>query len=236
MPTKRASLVGVGRIFLSVLLWVALWSAANAQDPCGPPVSNPIACENSKPGNPASQWDLTAPPGDPNIQGFATDISYNLGETVQFKVNTPSFSYRIDIYRIGYYGGLGARLIAQVNPSATLPQIQPSCVSDLTTGLYDCGTWAVSASWTVPGDAVSGVYVAKLVGTDGVTGASHIVFVVRDDNSHSDLLFQTSDSGWQAYNAYGGTSLYVGSPRTKVSYNRPLTTRGQTNSFDTTCC
>ena len=67
------------------------------------------------------------------------------------------------------------------------------------------------------------------VRTDGTTGASHIFFVVRDDASHSDLLFQTSDTTWQAYNTYGGNSLYVGSPAGrayKVSYNRPFTTRG----------
>ena len=61
-------------------------------------------------------------------------------------------------------------------------------------------------------------------------GASHIVFVVRDDAGQSDLLFQTSDTTWQAYNQYGGNSLYVGDPPAgrayKVSYNRPFTTRG----------
>jgi Bacterial Ig domain len=61
---------------------------------------------------------------------------------------------------------------------------------------------------------------------------SHIVFVVRDDASHSALFFQTSDTTWQAYNTYGGNSLYVGGPGSnpdrayKVSYNRPFSTRG----------
>src|SRR5262249_54986470 len=57
--------------------------------------------------------------------------------------------------------------------------------------------------------------------------------VVRDDASHSDLLFQTSDTTWQAYNQYGGFSLYQGSPQraTKVSYNRPFATRGQSGGF-----
>ena len=73
----------------------------------------------------------------------------------------------------------------------------------------DCGNWAVSGSWAVPANAVSGVYIARLVRTD-TGGASHIVFVVRDDASTSDLLFQTSDTTWQAYNDYGGNSLYIG--------------------------
>ena len=46
------------------------------------------------------------------------------------------------------------------------------------------------------------------------------------------MLFQTSDTTWQAYNRYGGNSLYFGSPAGrayKVSYNRPFTTRAHTN-------
>jgi hypothetical protein len=61
------------------------------------------------------------------------------------------------------------------------------------------------------------------------------VFVVRDDLSTSDLLFQTSDTTWQAYNQYGGYSTYQGNPRPayKVSYNRPFSTRGQSSGFGT---
>ena len=105
----------------------------------------------------------------------------------------------------------GARKVATVNPSATLPQNQPACLADAhdrAGRLRQLG--GVGVSWAVPTDAVSGIYFAKLVRTDGTTGASHIVFVVRDDASTSDLLFQTSDTTWQAYNPYGGNSLYVG--------------------------
>src|SRR5205807_1457055 len=90
----------------------------------------------------------------------------------------------------------------------------------------DCGNWAESASWAVPPDAVSGIYFAKLVRSD--TGAaSHMFFVVRDDASNADLLFQTSDTTWQAYNSYGGNSLYVGSPAGRgynVSYSTGVDT------------
>ena len=194
-------------------------------DPCDPS-SNPIVCENAQPGVPASVWDV-AGAGDATIQGFATDISVDQGQTVFFKINTPSTQYRLDIYRMGYYGGMGARQVATVVPSVSLPQSQPNCLTDSATGLVDCGNWAVSASWTVPATAVSGIYFAQVQRID-TGGASHIVFVVRDDDGQSDLLFQTSDMTWQAYNQYGGNSLYVGSPAGrayKVSYNRPFTTR-----------
>ena len=165
--------------------------------------------------------------GDASIQGFPTDISVNKGTTISFKINTNAAAYTIDIYRMGHYGGNGASKVASISPSATLPQTQPACANDATTGLIDCGNWAISASWAVPSTAVSGIYFAKLTRTD-TQGASHIFFVVRDDASTSAILFQTSDTTWQAYNQYGGNSLYAGSPAGrayKVSYNRPITTR-----------
>ncbi|MBI4492659.1 MAG: DUF4082 domain-containing protein [Chloroflexi bacterium] len=207
---------------------------ARAAGPCDPPVANPIVCENSKPGNPSTEWDVSGA-GDPSIQGFATDISVNKGETVFFKVKTTAAAYRADIYRMGYYGGMGARKVATIQPSAPLPQTQPACLTDTTTGLIDCGNWGVSASWAVPADAVSGIYFARLVRSD-TGGASHIMFIVRDDASSSPVLFQTSDTTWQAYNDYGGNSLYVGSPAGrayKVSYNRPFNTRAQVGGLGT---
>jgi hypothetical protein len=206
---------------------------AAAAGPCGPPVVNPVACENTLPGDPASDWQPGVP-DDPSIVGFATSMSVNVGQTESFKIKTDSTAYHIDILRLGWYGGDGARKVAaNIAPTAHLPQTQPGCNVDPSTGEVDCGNWSVSASWTVPSTAVSGVYIAHLVRED--TGASsQIEFVVRNDTSHSDLLVQTSDATWQAYNAYGGNSLYwcnvscpPGNPggykgAFAVSYNRPF--------------
>ena len=235
---------------------------------------NDIVEENRLPGDPPTEWDINGW-GDPTIQGFGHDISINRGETIFFKIKTDSTDYRIDIYRMGYYGGMGARRIDTIEPSVKLPQHQPEGLRDEATHLYDCGNWAVSASWQAPLDATSGIYFARLVRQDsdpaswradnsqespaerplasqhayGALGhghlanalreprASHIYFVVRHDNSNSDIIFQTSDTTWQAYNQYGGYCTYgrvnPGNPRGigipprayKVSYNRPLKTR-----------
>ena len=83
---------------------------------------------------------------------------------------TATRQWRLEIYRMGYYGGNGARLVATVNPSVPLPQVQPACFTDSATGLVDCGNWALSASWTVPANATSGIYFAKAIRTD--TGGS----------------------------------------------------------------
>ncbi|NMR21432.1 DUF4082 domain-containing protein [Cellulomonas fimi] len=231
-PTYRPSVRGaltalVGILALLASLLVGLPAPATAaSDPCGVG-GNPIACENSKPGANRSEWDIRGA-GDPSIQGFATEISVNVGEQVDFKIDTDAAAYSIDIYRTGWYGGKGARKVASVVPSATLPQMQPECLTEVTTGLYDCGTWGVSASWQVPADAVSGVYVALLTRGDDTGGGSHITFVVRNDASTSDMVFQTSDTTWQAYNTYGGTSFYRGASSSRgyaLSYNRPFATR-----------
>lgn len=190
---------------------------------------NPIVIENNLPGSPSSEWDISGA-GDLSIQGYATDISVNKGQTVHFKINTDASDYTIEIYRLGYYGGLGARHVGTGTITATLPQTQPSPITDPETGLVDCGNWNESASWDIPTTVVSGIYLARLKRADN-NGASHIVFIVRDDASNSDLFFQTSDATWQAYNIYGGNSLYLGTTSlpsghaSKVSYNRPFLTR-----------
>ncbi|MDT0188238.1 DUF4082 domain-containing protein [Microbacterium sp. ARD31] len=246
MASTASSRVGSGRswgIKASALVLVAALNAligpallggpspANAADPCGPG-GNKVACENAKPGTDPEIWDIQGA-GDSSIQGFATDISVNVGQRIDFKIATNASSYTIDIYRTGWYQGLGARFITRVTPSASLPQTQPNCITDVTTELYDCGNWAVSASWNVPSTAVSGVYVAKLTRTNGDT--SHITFIVRDDASTSDIVFQTADPTWHAYNTYGGSDFYAGGANGrayKVSYNRPFNTRGSAGGRD----
>jgi hypothetical protein len=192
--------------------------------------STPVVCENGNAGSPQSEWEINGA-GDPSVQGFATTTSVNVGDQVRFKVKA-SHLYKVDIYRVGWYGGTGARKVASVTPAA--PQNQPPCTTDPDTEIFDCGTWSVSATWNVPATAVSGVYIAKLSRTDGA-GASHIPFVVRDDSSHADLYFKTSDNTWQAYNAYGGSNFYVGAAHGrayKLSFNRPITTRGDNSGRD----
>jgi hypothetical protein len=206
--------------------------SAAAGNPCGPPVLSVIACENTQTGDPESDWRVSGS-GDSTLQGFATSMSVNLGDTITFKIKSTSSAYHIDILRMGYYQGNGARkLVSGLVPSAPFPQSQPACLSDASTGLIDCGNWAVSASWAVPATAVSGIYLAHLIRNDNGAG-SLIPFVVRDDARHSDMVVQTSDETWQAYNTYGGNSLYSctlcppGNPQGykgayKVSYNRPF--------------
>ncbi|MFF7238849.1 DUF4082 domain-containing protein [Streptomyces collinus] len=195
-------------------------------------------CENSKPGSPKSDWFSPNAYGD--IKGFSTKESVQAGDTVQFKVQSKT-PYRIEIYRLGWYGGDGAREMSTAAQAAvTYPAnylTKPAnCTTKSTTGLVDCGNWPVTASWTVPGDAVSGLYIANLTQTDG-DGLMPYPFVVRKDSSTSDVVVQTSDQTWQAYNDYGGQDLYGGTGPApdgrayEVSYNRPLDIGGDNGIY-----
>ena len=195
-----------------------------------PNTHNEIACENTARGSPPSSWEIVGA-GDPSIQGYARPFSVNHGSVVHFRVKTDAPQFHLDIYRLGYYGGAGARLVATVIPNSSLSQHQPTCQLDVPTRLLDCGNWRDSATWSIPRRAVSGVYVAKVVRDSGPRGASHVIFVVRDDESRADLGFQTSDMTWEAYNTYGGYGMYrpTGKPphqSYRASYHRPFATRG----------
>ena len=102
---------------------VASFPASVAYADCGSP-ANAIEAENCRTGNPSSQWDVTGA-GDANLQGFATDISVNRGQTVSFKVTTTASAYRIDIYRLGYYQGNGARLVATIPNGTQSRRVSP---------------------------------------------------------------------------------------------------------------
>ena len=193
-------------------------------------LANAIVLENQKQGTPESVWMIGR--GDPSIEGYAAQFTLNHGQRVDFKINTNSTNYRIDIYRLGYYGGNGARLVQTINRQLTTAQSQPLPLFNPTTKLVDAGNWSVSASWDIPADAVSGVYYAKMTRLDGTGGENMMTFIVRDDEAPSDITFQTSDTTWQAYNWWGGYNFYGGvdapgraGRASAVSYNRPIITR-----------
>ena len=225
---------------VAALIWAVLPQALPAQaasDPCGT-ASNAIVCENSKTGSPMSDW--YSPNSYGGIKGFSTKESVQAGDTVQFKIQSP-VTYRVEIYRLGWYGGDGARLIstaaqAAVTYSANYTTNPASCTTKSSTGLVDCGNWPVTANWTVPSDAVSGLYIANLTQTDG-DGLMPYPFVVRKDSSTSDIVVQTSDQTWQAYNDYGGQDMYGGAGPApdgrayEVSYNRPLDIGGDNGIY-----
>ena len=141
---------------------------------------------------------------------------------------------------MGYYGGNGATLVTTLNHSGSAV-VQPNPLIDPTTGQVDAGNWSVTDSWAVPSTATSGVYVADVI--DG-SQIFQIPFIITNPSSTSDIVFQTSDETWQAYNGFGGANLYGGNGPANppppafgqgaafaVSYNRPIVTRDSIGTY-----
>src|SRR3954449_2400008 len=96
MRTARRLLPG-GFVLLAALLAFALAPAASRADACSPP-TNPVACANSKPG--ADPLDREGDNnGDSAIQGYATSMSVNAGDTIDFKIKSSTSAYHLDVYR-----------------------------------------------------------------------------------------------------------------------------------------
>lgn len=189
---------------------------------------NPIQVENSLPGS--TKWKpiaSTLGTGGP-IDGYA-QRSVLVGSPVDFRVATdPAARYRIDIYRLGYYAGKGGRRVTCLPSCTSDSQGVKQPVPDPEPGYAAAPNWPITDSWTVPGDAVSGYYLARLVLTSGSKAGTSlpVPFIVRDDRS-APMLVQASVNTWNAYDSWGGKSLYPfnstnGIPAHHATFDRPL--------------
>jgi len=182
---------------------------------------NPTQIENS---NPGTAWQLSNPALNREIEGYASLTSVNLGSSIAFSVSTSDSTFKLEVFRMGWYGGVGGRLLLTVNSLPGGLRTTPN--PDPVTGLIECN-WPVSYTLSVPATWVSGVYVVRLTGNQS-TKQSYILLIVRDDSRTSDLLFGVSITTYQAYNFWpngaNGKSLYDWAPGQrawKVSFNRP---------------
>ncbi|HVP37921.1 MAG TPA: N,N-dimethylformamidase beta subunit family domain-containing protein [Candidatus Saccharimonadales bacterium] len=203
-------------ILRSVALAAGLLLAAAATS------ANPIQDENAKPGT--SSWQLTRPAMKQEIEGYASLTSVSRGGQIKLFVNTSDPQYDIDVYRMGWYGGLGGRHVLGPIRRTGTAQVIP--VLDPASGLVECD-WvdpyvlAIPDNPADPTEWASGFYLAKLTGSSTLK-QSYIIFVVRDDRRPSDFLFQSSVTTYEAYNGWGGAGLYTHLCRQpRVSFNRP---------------
>ena len=186
----------------------------------------PVVAENALPGT--SRWNY-ARATEPAIEGYAPP-SVAPGDDLALHVSTrPAANYRVEIYRLGWYGGTGARLIACVPSCTTTERGNPEQVPtpDPTTGKIDAD-WPVTDQITVGTDWTSGYYIAQLVLTDGRPPlAATVPFIVREPSTQrSAILVVAPVDTWQAYNGWGGKSLYPynstdGVEAKVVSFDRP---------------
>lgn len=199
-------------IVISIIL-VLVWSSSDswAQKKMSKP-DNFITRENSKSGT--TNWILTNVPRHDDepydkgwhrrteIEGYVSHMSIKAGDTLSIYVSTdPPSDYMIEIYRMGYYGGKGGRLMTTLSPqkglAAGIKQLTPV---DGKYHIMECN-WKVSAKLKIPDDWVSGVYLGKLSVWRHKPADAYFIFVVKDDRK-ADFLFQVSDFTWQSYNRW----------------------------------
>lgn len=191
---------------------------------------NPIERENAKPGT--RHWQLTrvrvneADHRTSLIEGYCSHQSVAAGDTMTLFVSTdPVRRFTLEVYRMGYYGGEGGRLVVSAGPLAGKSQPVPASTDKR---LRQC-LWEPSFQLRIPDDWTSGVYLGKLTTVpegNEPYWQSYVIFIVRDGRS-ADLLFQCSDNTWQAYNLWPKyDSLYTHPdgahhPGVAVSFDRP---------------
>src|SRR5437899_215263 len=168
-----------------------------------PAGSNPIVVENQRPGT--TDWRIQNVAASKGIEGYADHASARQGDSVVLYVSTSAARFSVQAYRMGYYGGLGGRLVWQSPPTVGVRQAAPA---------VQPGTNMVSANWHpsltvhVDGAWPPGDYLLKLVGEGGEQ--RYVPLTVVDESSTAALVVQNAVTTWAAYNNWGGYNLYNG--------------------------
>jgi len=198
-----------------------------------------IAAENGEPGTTA--WRLPGPSYELGgqahgaIAGYVAHQAIAPGEVQRVYVEAPGArSVTVRVYRMGWYGGRGGRLVLQSDRLRA--RTQPRCTHRYATGLTECD-WHQMLSFQIPPALVSGVYIVKLRASTGAE--SDCLFVLRAADPPR-LLVEIPTATYEAYNAWGGDDLYPGGRRVgvtgttqgvEVSYDRPYESQTGAGQF-----
>ena len=217
---------------LALAVGALLVTGGSVAEPAGA-AGNPIQTENALAGTTSwgpPQQGLTAQ-NQHALEGYASEISVQPGDTIHLHVSTsPAARYRIQMYRLGWYGGSGGRLLGCIPSCGGDEQGTAYSVPSLDGNGYVDAGWPITDTFTIPSNAVSGYYLAKLVLTNGsLSGSTHNIPVIVSEPSgqRAPALVVAPVNTWQAYNPWGGKSLYDfqstgGVAAVKVSFNRPF--------------
>jgi sugar lactone lactonase YvrE len=189
--------------------------------PIDPPGANAITKENALPGD--GDWPLNPPATGHAVEGYGSRITLGPGDGVDVMVSVASAApVSWKVFRVGWYGGAGARAVQSGGPVAVVPQA--ACPRNATTSRVEC-SWPSAFTITTGKDWVSGVYLVKL---HVASGESYVPFVIADGRS-ANIVQNVNVTSWQAYNDWDGESLYVDGSGTmphakawEVSFDRPF--------------
>ena len=235
---NRRQLLGSIGLLAGSTLWAGQSSEAfaSALGATTLPTSKWLRHENRRAGS--TEWLSHKAASVGALDGYASSTSVNRGESLDLFVSTTYASFIVKVFRMGYYQGLGARLI---ETSSKVDGNMQAIPSPDQLGTVDCH-WESSLQLSINHRYPPGQYLALLVAPDQ-TGR-FVPFLVRDDSSKAAFVYMSSVTTWQAYNAWGGFSLYRGANQDGddgfndatradvVSFNRPYSRSMQNGAGD----
>lgn len=177
-----------------------------------------VAAENALPGTP--DWKLQTPALAHEIEGYASLTSVNQGSPISIHVNVASAGrYSYEIFRMGWYAGMGARRL--VGPTTLAGAPQPACPMSAEYGTFDCN-WAPSFTVLPTEKWISGVYLVRLSTATVPSFQSYVIFTVRQDDREAGLVFQSSVATWQAYNDWPGLVTQTGARPGELPHGKSI--------------
>ncbi|MHB8244862.1 MAG: N,N-dimethylformamidase beta subunit family domain-containing protein [Acidimicrobiales bacterium] len=186
----------------------------------GLPIADWVVKENQREGTTA--WLVTGTPPH-GLEGYLSQVSAQPGDELTLFVNSSARTLNIKAYRMGWYQGKGARLVADLGTAPARVQVPPTFTPGI--NMIECH-WKPTMKVGIGKDWPPGYYLLR-IGTD--RGWSQWVpLLVRDDSSRAHIVVQSSVTTWQAYSLWGGYSLYYG----KAQGGQSFANRSRVVSFD----
>ena len=178
----------------------------------------PVA-ENKLPGT--SAWRITDQGPDSAINGYADAQSVLPGQSFRLYVSTTATSFRVDAFRFGWYQGHEARLVWRSQPVRGHVQtaVHTTAGTHMVTAPWQPAMTVNTAGWP------AGSYLLRLDASDGPQ--RYVPITVRSASTAGQVVILNDNTTWQAYNTWGGYSLYQGPDGLggdrgyQVSFNRP---------------
>lgn len=195
-----------------------------------PPTDTPgqtkgwVSAENLKPGSPHWRVGPSITAGEFDLAGYADRSSARPGDQVTLFVSSALGPVRVTAYRLGWYAGVGGREVASVDLGDVGEQPAPVTES----GKMVRARWDPSGVLDTTGWP-EGTYVLRL---DASGKAKLIPLTIRSGETRDRLVVVNAVATYQAYNTWGGYSLYKGpaadpnSRATRVSFDRPYDGNG----------
>lgn len=218
------------RNFLGACAGAGLAAAAASCDPTRKVGRAPAAAshraesERDRPGT--SGWRTTSQGPAMAVAGYADRVSLTPGEECGLYVSTTASSFRVSAFRIGWYDGAEARLVWSSGRIPGRVQPEPRFLPDTRTVRAD---WPRTLAFGTA-DWPEGAYLLRLDADNG--HQRHVPLIVRSTEGRGRTVLMHAPATWQAYNRWGGYSLYNGESGAyatrslAVSFDRPYDSDG----------